>query len=253
MDTQNYGSVVAMEFRSRPSIDFADIVEEFDIAFQMVDTRTRSLTWDCDDIAIIDRDYVRVALGWLPAGDNCNRWHLIVAVGAAPGEDMSKIEKSSFGFLADLIVDRTNEYLPSTAVLHGQANQPVSPQLIDKVFDLLRMDPSDMYGDKGKGKTEPERPKTVYDEYADMVHSMSPPWTGSPEHEVVYGQPNSGAYMDPEAGPMPGQIVLTRSEPTEPLRLTIHTLALSLCLYAPALGAFLFAYSMMRDVTQVAA
>ena len=42
MTPQSYGSVIAMEFKARPSIAFADIVDEFDEAFQMVDTRTKS-------------------------------------------------------------------------------------------------------------------------------------------------------------------------------------------------------------------
>lgn len=255
METQNFGSVVAMEYRSRPSIDFADIVEEFDIAFQMVDSRTRSLTWDCDDVAIIDRDYVRVALGWLPPDDDTGFWHLVVAVGAAPDEDMSKIEKSAFGFLADMIVDRTNDYLPSTAVLHGEANKPVGPELIDTVFDLLRLDTSDMHGDKTKGKrtVDDTKPKTPFEEYSDMVNSLSPPWVGSPEHRSFPESSSGDEFVDLAALQSQSNFALPRSAPSQPLRLTIHTLALSLFLYAPALGAFLFAYSMLRDVTTVAA
>mgnify|MGYP001804813811 CR=1 FL=1 len=131
MTTQSYGSVVAMEFKARPSLAFLDLVEELDIAFQMVDSRTRSLTWDCEDVAIIDRDFVRVAMGWLPSHGKGQPWHLVVAVGAAPDEDLSKIEMSSYDFVADRILERTKEFLPSTAVLRGAASQPIGPALID--------------------------------------------------------------------------------------------------------------------------
>ncbi len=50
-----------------------------------------------------------------------------------------------------------------------------------------------------------------------------------------------------------GHLRLERAEPTEPLRLTVHTLALSLCLYVPALGAAMFTYTMLRDIFPMAA
>ena len=108
MTPQSYGSVVAMEFKARPSVSFEDIVEEFDVAFQMVDSQSRSLTWEREDTAIIDRDYVRVAMGWLPSKSKGQPWHLIIAVGSSPDEDLTKIEMSSYDFLADRSLYLTN-------------------------------------------------------------------------------------------------------------------------------------------------
>jgi hypothetical protein len=254
MTSQSYGSVVAMEFKARPSIDFADIVEEFDIAFQMVDSRTRSLTWDRDDVAMIDRDYVRVAMGWLPATEKGEAWHLIIAVGSAPGEDLSKIEPASYDFVADRILDRTSEFLPSTAVLRGEANQPIGPELIDTLCDLLRMDPQDMAGDSDVQEqiiTDEE-----LDDYADIVSDMNPPWARAAKNDRAYSKAEFDAaekaaqFGDAEGrGPM----LITGSECSQPMRLTIHTLALSMCLYVPPLGAAMFAYTMMRDIFPVAA
>ncbi|MEM7733040.1 MAG: hypothetical protein AAF280_09690 [Pseudomonadota bacterium] len=67
MNAQVYGSVVAMEFKACPKVPFEDYVEDFDLAFEMVDSATRSLTWERADLAFIDRDYVRVAIGWVVA------------------------------------------------------------------------------------------------------------------------------------------------------------------------------------------
>ncbi|MEQ9259072.1 MAG: hypothetical protein RIG84_08220 [Roseovarius sp.] len=282
MEKQAYGSVVALEFRRRPSINFADIVEEFDIAFQMVDSRTRSLTWDCDDIALIDRDSLRVALGWLPAKEDQGAWHLVIAVGLPPQARNDQIDLASINFLADRIVERTREFLPFNAVMHGEATQPVSADLIDTVFDLLRTSTSDMASDTAtRRKPASKRPEAHVghganqfggyhaqsgggaDPYADMVHSMSPPWMNDPETEAK--APREALYPQaPEGFPhrtgiasdftnQMGQLLLTRAEPTKPLRLTIHTLALSLCLYVPALGAAMFAYTMLRDVFPMAA
>lgn len=270
MEKQAYGSVVAMEFRTRPSINFADIVEEFDIAFQMVDSRKRSLTWDCDDIAIIDRDSLRVALGWLPGKGPGAAWHLVVAVGMAPHARNEKMDLGSIRFLADRIVERTKDYLPFSAVMHGDAHQPISADLIDTVFDLLRMNTTEMAGDnRAASRPAPEAEEfEAFGDYADMVDSMSPPWMEATQRttpreellgprEAIYPRAPEGFAHGADAGREftnhLGQLMLTRAEPTKPLRLTIHTLALSLCLYVPALGAAMFAYTMLRDVFPMAA
>ncbi|KZY35170.1 hypothetical protein A3731_17780 [Roseovarius sp. HI0049] len=247
MEVQTFGSIVAMEFGRRPSINFADIVEEFDIAFQMVDSRSRALTWDCDDIAIIDRDDVRVALGWLPAKHEDETWHLVIAVGtASAATDAVRIDPNSFRYLADRIVERTQEFLPSTAVLHGDARQPVNARLIDTTFDLLRMNTQEMHGDAGSPRRDRFDRAPDPDSYADMADTMTPPWMGGAQAEDS-GAKSSGFTNDL------GQMLLTRAAPTKPLRLTIHTLALSLCLYVPPLGAAMFAYTMLRDIFPVAA
>ena len=106
MNAQVYGSVVAMEFKGRPKVSFEDFVEDFDLAFQMVDSETRTLTWESADVAIIDRDYVRVAIGWLPSAGKRQPWHLVIVVGSSPDEDMAKIEPASYDFLADRVGKR---------------------------------------------------------------------------------------------------------------------------------------------------
>ena len=66
MNKQNFGEIAALEYHLPPEMDFPDIVEEFDIASHALATQVRRLTWDGDDVAIIDRESVRIALGWLP-------------------------------------------------------------------------------------------------------------------------------------------------------------------------------------------
>lgn len=250
MTSNSYGSVVAMEFKARPSLSFGDIVEEFDVAFQMVDSRTRSLTWESEDVAIIDRDYVRVAMGWLPSDKRGQPWHLIIAVGCSPTEDLDKIEMSSYDFLADRILDRTNEFLPSTAVLRGEASQPIAPALVETLFDLLRTDTTELPGDTDTPEDVIRESDTA--EYADMVDRMQPPWAQVDTDEAEYSKE---VFDKAEAKMVEDNkiFLLSQSECSEPMRLTIHTLALSMCLYVPPLGAALFAYTMMRDIFPVAA
>ncbi len=263
MNKATHGTIVALEYRSKPKIGFADIVEEFDIALHLLDARTRSLTWDCDDVAFIDRDYLRVALGWLPATAPHKPWYLIIAVGLAPGTEMAPLTSGAFDYITDAIADRTRQFLPYSSAMHGEAMQPVGPALMDSVFGLLRhqIDPP-----AAPGTAVEEVTRAPIDPYADLVSDLQPDWDraetgpGADRERTPEAGPDTRTGQTPTEGDAPpwltnplGQMLLTRAEPTQPLRLTIHTLSLSLMLYVPPVGAFMFAYAFLRDVFPVAA
>ena len=70
MTREKFGTVAALQYAKRPKLDFATIVKEFDNSFQLIEGQERSQTWICRDIVMIDRDVVRVAMGWLnPFGE----------------------------------------------------------------------------------------------------------------------------------------------------------------------------------------
>ena len=122
--------------------------------------------------------------------------------------------------------------------------------LIDSTFDLLRMNTQDMHGDTKTGTADRMGSAPDSDSYADMADAMSPPWMGDTSRPArPQDTDGKGSAFTNDLG----QMLLTRATPTEPMRLTIHTLALSLCLYVPALGAAMFAYTMLRDVFPMAA
>ncbi len=261
MAMQAYGSIAAMEFRRVPRINFADIVEEFDIAFQMVDSRSRALIWESDDIAIIDRDGLRVALGWLPATEPGRRSHLVLAVGLRPGMSGRVPELVALDFVVERIVERMHQFLPFTAVLRGQVGQPVSAELMTGLFTMLRAMPCEMPGDRHRPRQDADAwQRAEMEAYAEMVERMAPHWECRRDHGAqAAGPADTTAAAAPEAkagaepAPRFGPVLLAHAEPTEPLRLTIHTLALSLCLYAPPVGAAMFTYSLLRDMTSSAA
>lgn len=234
---QTQGFVVGFEYRACPRMEFSDIVEEFDLAFRFVDAQTRALIWDCDDIALIDREYVRVALGWLPPDDEGGAWYLVAAVGPIKGPNSARINPEAFRFVADQIEQRTQDFLPADSVLRGDAHQPVGPELIDSVFDLLR--------DSAKSRcdTTAPRPDPAPDPYAGFSEAMDPRETiGDDDHDIIDAVP-----VLPRAAAVQ-RWLSERAEPTKPMRLTIHTLALTMMLYVPPVGAFMFAYTMLRDV-----
>jgi hypothetical protein len=240
---QTYGSVVAMEFRTRPSVDFKHIVEEFDTAFQMVDARSRSLSWDCDDIAIIDRDDLRVALGWLPANEADKRWHLIIAVGVPPQIEAESIDIGSLRYLASAIAERTQDYLPFSAVMHGEATQPISADLIDIVFELVRHDGPATDATVSRQST-PLQDEAGADAPETTMHDSGvtafKEGTGSPTMKA-------GELFDQIQESL-GVYITDPAEPTDARRLSIHGLALGMCVLAPPVGAGMLTYTLLRDM-----
>jgi len=241
MQTQGY--VVGFEYGACPRMDFTDIVEEFDLAFQFVDAQTRALIWDCEDIAVIERDYVRVALGWLPPDDEDGAWHLIAAVGPVDPSRQPPFIMASFRQIADQIAERTQEFLPSDSIMRGEAHSPVTPALIDSLFDLLRetaQTPCDTVAPKPSPEPSPDPSHDILIDTHDF--------TG--RDDTMFDRDDDVIDALPI---LPPAAALTRwlgqrSKPTKPMRLTIHALALTMMLYVPPVGAFMFVYTMLRDI-----
>ena len=255
MEMQSFGSVVAMQFRRRPGIDFRTIVEEFDEAFQIVDSTSRALAWEGDDIATIDRDGLRVALGWLAPETEAGRWHLVIAVGAVPGSSQ-EIGAQSLQFLIGQIIEHTRERLPYTALLHGPAQREINAGLIEKTFDLLRLDSTEMSGDRRPTRShaafETDIDACAEDLAARLREKMAGRMSDADDDAQAHRHHGPHLHLDGIVKPI-HEMITTRAKPTQSLRLTIHTLALSLCLLAPPLGAFMFTYSMLRDIVPMAA
>lgn len=213
MSRQTYGDIAALEYHAPPGMDFPDIVEEFDIASHGLATQVRRLTWDSDDIALIDRECVRIALGWLPPERADRPHYLVIAIGPPPrGKRSTTFDPAAYGVLLDRALDRVSGYLPFDAVLRGPCSQAVGTALLDRTFDLLastapRLSPRDIETARRK---RAEVRQTAWSEDA----------------------------VEPTALP---------AIPSQPMRLTVVTLGLTLFLHAPPIGAALLAYTALRE------
>ncbi|MDR9395667.1 MAG: hypothetical protein RI571_15340, partial [Roseovarius sp.] len=225
MQASAHGTVTALEYRTCPDLDFADIVEEFDIAFRMVDATKRSLTWDCEDIAIIERDNLRVCMGWLPPEQPGAPWYLVVAVGPTARDRTTSqatfMGREGLDYLTDRIIERTSEFLPADAVMRGEAGQPVGPDLIDNLLELLR---HPVAGSDAPPVDDPrtERPGDTFAPEAEPVadETLSEPVDANPAPRSVMRR---FGLSD-----MDGLAPVLSGAASRPLRLSIHTFALTL-------------------------
>ena len=228
MPIKAHGSVAALQYNSLPDMEFADFVEEFDISFQMIENQKRSLSWDCDDVAIVERDTIRVALGWLAPDKDGAPYYIIIAVGPNPKVKHNPPDPAYYAALAKYITERTNRFLPHDAVMLGTASRPVGIELIDVVADLLKLSADAAPDDMAPGQPNRARGWRGRKAASDHLHH-----TTKPKHHSGRGD----------------IIALPASSP--PKRLTIYALSCTLMLQVPAIGAFMFVYAILRDTVPV--
>lgn len=226
MSTQFHGSIAALGYRRRPDVGFAAIVDDIDRVLQSTDAHPRKLTWHGDSIAFIDRDGVRIALGWVPGKAPGDMSYLVLAIGPLPELDAS-LGSVSCIHLADRLVLRIKDDMPFDTVMRGETPEAVDITLLRTIFELLRTDP-------GLADHDPSSPDTDAD--AARTKSRDDDFDVIDTHEVNQSSSAIARWME------------KRAVPTAPLRLTIHAVGLSVMLYTPPLGAFMLTYSMLRDV-----
>lgn len=214
MSRHTHGEVAALEYHGAPDMGFPDIVEEFDIASNSLATHVRRLTWDGEDIALIDRECVRIALGWLPPERENRPHYLIIAIGPPPRRNRREtgFDDTAYSVLLDRALERVGSYLPYDAILRGPASQSVSAALMDRTFDLL-------------GATAPKlKPADIEAALRKRAEAREGDW----KREA----------LEPEALP---------DIPSQPLRLTVVALGLTIFLHAPPVGAALLTYTALRE------
>ncbi|SLN72774.1 hypothetical protein ROG8370_03540 [Roseovarius gaetbuli] len=230
MQRHIHGQIAALEYHDPPEMEFPDIVEEFDIAMQKISTQVRSLTWDGEDIALIDREAVRIALGWLPPVDADAPLYLVIAVGAKTTKGGAGFDASAYEVLLRRIINRVRSFMPFDAVLRGEANRPVGSALMDDTFELLAHSAGDSAQDRAS-RTAPAKDRS----------------TPNPTHPAK-AKPGPSHRNTEDA--QEAELVLP--EATVPMRLTIVTLGVTLFLHAPPIGAALLTYTFLREASTLA-
>ncbi|SLN36481.1 hypothetical protein PEL8287_01729 [Roseovarius litorisediminis] len=238
MTRDKFGTVAALQYANRPKLDFATIVREFDTSFQLVDGQERSQTWISSDLVIIDRDLVRVALGWLDPTAADAPWHLIVAVGHTPRQANIAPVPGYIDSLAQYIVGHFSYLLPYDALLHGTVNRPVSSKVIRTVADLLRF-------------SENTVPHDILPRDKDrfiVTGTQMCPLNASLETNGHHAPPDEAHNHDDTHASTPIDVNLRAEHGISlPKRLTIYTLGMTMALQVPPLGAFLLTYAALRD------
>lgn len=236
MACQDIGTIAALRYSARPPLEFVDIVEEFDIAFQACAVNQRRLTWDCDDIAIFDQGGLRIALGWMHPEGQDGVWHLIVAVGKSPFGGADPVPREICEDLTCRIIERTGQYLPHDTVYRGDADQPVDAALIDMVTDRLRA-----CGSAAHWGAQARPAETA----GASARTDRPSADESGTRAAAFGLESENLRMRRLREALCG--TTRETEISLPMHLSIYALGVTMLLQTPPLGAALLVYTLLRE------
>lgn len=138
MQVKQDTTIAQFVFDHDPALDLPVLVNELDQALQKSGAGQRRITWDCDDLALIDVDDARFALSYADAetGAGAPQRSLMISVGPTPGID-GDFDSERHSDLCHGIAERLRlRFAPEHTVWHN-VKGPVTPDLIDDLFDRL--------------------------------------------------------------------------------------------------------------------
>ncbi|WP_371224310.1 hypothetical protein [Roseovarius sp. 2305UL8-3] len=225
MTEQVFGTIAALEFCVLPRQGFEDIVEDLDISFQPTGLTRRTLIWDGDDIAIIERDALRILLGWLPPEFPGAPGYLVMAVGKSPNNFGVEVGVETCQFIKELLLAHLASYLTARRVLHKDTDQQVDSELMDDVAEILAKEAAQSWPAQGAANEQDEA----------SGQTASPLDSGSKDK-------NTAEFIEAEFHDLGND-----EDCSLPKRLTIYTLGATMLLYTPPVGASLLVYATLRD------
>ncbi len=230
MTHPDWTTVAALQFARRPGPTFTQIVAAFDACFHEDGPHEYRLTRDGADIAIFDRQAVRIALAWAEPEIVGQPWYLILAVGRPPDAasyaQAHAVTPEFCNRLSAHILERIKTELPSEAIYRSASARALTTDLLDSIAEHLLL---------SKVHRPPARPPapSVWTDFKRPDLSKSYGAIREDEQMKSLREAICGAKPDTEI--------------TLPLHLSIYALGASMLIQAPPVGAALLVYTMLRE------
>lgn len=239
MSKQFYGTIAALEFNAPSPALFRTIVGDLDSSFQPYGMTKCCSTWLGDNVAVIERDSLRVLLGWLPARCDSEHCVLVFAVGHTTEGGNILVPRETCEFVRDVLISHLESYLQFDTVFQADATQPVDMDLVCTVAEILEMgDTATKFMEADNTDEQPQRRTRALTR--DIVLDATLPKTA-----IV-----PAAEKLPEIVESREEILMDGMEEDEislQKRLTIYALGATMLIYTPPVGATLLVYTTLRD------
>ena len=137
--------VTQLLYRVTPILNFAQIVGDLQHAFVSKAGVSPTLTWDCDDIALLDFGAARIVIGFSEKLPAPNVACLTVAIGQSPLQNDADLTAADQFLLSEAVTERLLQRFPSDAQRSQTLTHPLplTSDLIDHVVDALFQQDSD--------------------------------------------------------------------------------------------------------------
>lgn len=258
-------------------VNFARMVGDLDAVLSRFGDTQRQLTWDCEDVAIVDLPGTRILLGWSEQTGRGNAC-LSVGVGPSPRARVPGARDDGHDALCVRLVERVQPRLAPEAVVWHQVEGVVTAETIDALIEALpRLDnlatdlaemaeaevavkPAEPQA-AGPAPVAPEpppaAPETAQAPAEKPVKSRRAPHLrrsaaqAASRTEMANDRPDLPRSRDPELArlraalyePQPAEVP---EVPSSQMRLAVHAMnATLIVVYAP-LGAAVMTYALLK-------
>lgn len=131
-------TIAQFVFDHDPALNLALLVKELDGALQRSGAGKRMITWDCDDLVLLDVEGARFSLSYCRDGAEADTpASLMISVGPGPDGNADPIDRRRHDELCHLIAERLKARFAPERMLWHQVTGPVTAELIDDLFDRL--------------------------------------------------------------------------------------------------------------------
>ena len=129
--------ITQLLYLTPPHLNFAQVVADLHRTLTSPALAAPALTWDCDDIALVDFDAGRMVISF---SDNLPGQHaacLTIAAGSSLSPDAAVLSDADQIVLCQAVSDRLQRQYPSDAKQSQSIAQPLTPDVIDQVVEAL--------------------------------------------------------------------------------------------------------------------
>ena len=125
--------IVAAMYREQPALEFDQIVDEFEQSLRTNNSGRRSMTFDYDDLVIIEIGALRIGLAWVEPDCPEQPFSLVVATGAGPDHAQDSVSSETFARLADKILARIRKRIPYDTLIRAKLPSHLDSEILDHV------------------------------------------------------------------------------------------------------------------------
>jgi|GEM_PF-1190066 len=242
--------VACLAYGVEPDLSFPEIVRTFGDVLDSHRLQHRAISFDADDIALIDIDMMRIALGWYRPEASDQSWYLVVAVGPSPHALGQTMPRRFSERLAQSIIDRVNAVLPFDAVLWSDTTPPLDVDKMDQVLDALSGLASMPHDARSSGAADvrsvmagaESNARAAGGQPADHLH-VGDVHDTTPRHDTGEADRPAGTRR------LFAEVYVQEPEGCSlQMYLTVYTLGTTLLLMTPPVGAAMLAYTVLRDI-----
>lgn len=234
-------TIAQLLYASPHGFNFARVVGEVETQLSRLRSTTLRTHWDCEDIVLFDVNDIRIGLAWSDAPCAGMAGCILISVGPCPGTIHPHTDPAHEA-LCSRLVERIQLRYPPDAMLWHQTAEPMQPDLVDSLADVL---PTFAHLLTPDAPSEPTAPPVAAPlGLARPVRRVATPNPSA----VVNDRPDLPRPSEPDLSTLRAALYpkVEVAPPTVQMRLAAHSMNATLIMVWMPLGAAVMTYSLLK-------